>query len=102
MAKVRWASSSFKGEGSSKKCTATARNRAGRERPAEKWQGASGGGILQNGLGRFATLSTHLMGKSLSVAYRVTMELMQRCPSLLGSLNPVWLSPILPTQFFSV
>ena len=39
MAKVRWASSSFKGEGSSKKCTAMARNRAGKGASSRKMAG---------------------------------------------------------------
>jgi hypothetical protein len=41
MAKVRWVSSDFKGEGSSEKCPGTAGNRAGRG-----WSGRKSGGCV--------------------------------------------------------
>ena len=46
IAMVMQASSAFKGECSSEKCPATARNQAGREGPAGKGKGASWGGIF--------------------------------------------------------
>ena len=62
MAKVRWHHPVLEGRAPARNVPLWRETKLERERPAEKWKGALGGGILQNGLGRFATLSTHLMG----------------------------------------